>query len=189
VPEEHSEQLYPFMARSGVREEKTNMKQWEPSVYFKMGRLVAQVELILGPVIFFYNYFFGSYLGFDILLYIGWIIFAVGLPFLILGPYTLNKRGKAVEGEITILVDSGIFAVIRHPFYLGVIMLVSASMLISQHWLTLILGVPVLAWFFLYALPWEDKELIEIFGDDYKRYIKKVPRINFVVGLIRQYRK
>ena len=127
-------------------------------------------------------------MGLEILLYVGWIIFAVALPFLILGPYTLNKRGRVVEGDTTVLVDSGIFAIIRHPFYLGAIMLASASMLISQHWLTLILGVPLLAWFFMYTLPWEDKELIEIFGDDYKRYMEKVPRINFVVGLMRRAR-
>ena len=30
-----------------------------------------------------------------------------------------------------------------------------------------------------------DQELIEKFDDDYKRYMQKVPRINFLVGLIR----
>jgi len=161
------------------------MKKWEPSVFFKVGRLVAQVEIILGPIIFFYNYFVSSYLGLEILLYVGWIVFAVGLPFLILGPYELQKKGGLVEADTTVLVDSGVYAVIRHPFYLGGILLVSASILVSQHWLTLILGVPVLAWFFIYALPWSDKELIEKFGDDYKRYMQMVPRMNLLVGLIR----
>ena len=31
----------------------------------------------------------------------------------------------------------------------------------------------------------EDKGLIEKFGDYYKRYMQKVPRMNFIVGIIR----
>lgn len=143
------------------------------------------MEIILGIIIFFYNYFISAYLGLDILLYVGWIIFAVGLLFFILGPYEFAKRGKAVEAETTALVDSGIFAVVRHPFYLGGMLLVCASILISQHLVTLVLGVLVLAWFLVYALPWSDRELIEKFGDDHKRYMKKVPRLNFTAGIIR----
>ena len=30
-----------------------------------------------------------------------------------------------------------------------------------------------------------DQELTEKFGDDYRRYMQKVPRVNFLVGLIR----
>ena len=30
-----------------------------------------------------------------------------------------------------------------------------------------------------------DQELIEKFGDDYKRYMQEVPRMNFLLGLIR----
>ena len=67
-------------------------------------------------------------------------------------------------------------------------MLALASILISQHWLTLVLGVAVLAWFFAYALPWSDEQLIEKFGDEYRRYMQKVPRTNFVAGLIRTLR-
>ena len=50
-------------------------------------------------------------------------------------------------------------------------------------WLTLVLGVPLLLWFFVYVLPEENSHLVEKFGDNYKRYMQNVPRINFFVGV------
>jgi protein-S-isoprenylcysteine O-methyltransferase Ste14 len=35
----------------------------------------------------------------------------------------------------------------------------------------------------------EDQRLIEKFGDDYKRYMQSVPRMNFLVGVIRLVRR
>ena len=34
-----------------------------------------------------------------------------------------------------------------------------------------------------------DEDVIEKFGDDYKAYVKKVSRANFLVGIIRRFRK
>ena len=31
----------------------------------------------------------------------------------------------------------------------------------------------------------EEKNAIEKFGDDYKQYMKKAPRFNFIVGIVR----
>jgi len=34
-----------------------------------------------------------------------------------------------------------------------------------------------------------DKDAIEKFGDDYKTYMKKVPRMNFLLGILRLLRR
>jgi protein-S-isoprenylcysteine O-methyltransferase Ste14 len=122
-------------------------------------------------------------------LYVGWLIGLAGLIFFLLGLYEFKKRGKAAKGRsfllTTVLVDSGIYCVVRHPEYLGSMLLVLGSILISQHWLTLVLGVPLLVWFLAYVFPEADKDLIEKFGDNYKHYMQKVPSINLLVGVIR----
>ena len=165
------------------------MKQWEPSLFFKVCRLFLRVQIVLGLIIFCYNYFVQAYLGVQLLLFVGWLIGLTGLLFFILGTYDLKTHGEAKKGQsfllTSVLVDYGIYSVVRHPEYLGSIFLLVGSILISQHWSTLILGIPLLMWFFIYVLPNEDKHLKEKFGDHYLRYMKKVPSINFLVGIIR----
>ena len=128
-------------------------------------------------------------MGVGVLLYVGWLIGLVGLIFFILGLFELKKKGEAAKGGsfllTTVMVDSGIYSVVRHPEYLGSMLLVLGSILISQHWLTLVLGVLLLVWFFVYVFPEADRDLIGKFGDNYKRYMQNVPNINLLVGVIR----
>ena len=72
--------------------------------------------------------------------------------------------------------------------FLGVVLLLCASILISQHWLTAIMGVPCIVQMPIWMRKSEE-HLIRKFGDDYKRYMERVPRMNFVVGIIRLLRR
>ena len=64
----------------------------------------------------------------------------------------------------------------------------AASILISQHWLAMIVGVIISAWSYSEAVK-EEKSLIVKFGDDLKRYMQKVPRMNFLLGIIKLLRR
>jgi len=105
---------------------------------------------------------------------------------------SFEEKGGAQEGEswlaTSVVVDRGIYAVIRHPMYLSFMLLVLALMLISQHWLSVIFGLPIVVFLYL-AMRVEEQSNIERFGDDYIRYMDKVPRINFLVGIIRLVRR
>jgi len=168
------------------------MKKWEPSLFFRACRLLLRAQIILDLIIFCYNYFFRA-LWVMVLVYFGWLVGLTGLVFFILGSYELQKMGKSAEGKsfllTTLVIDSGIYAIVRHPEYLGSMMLVFGSILISQNWFTLVLGLLLLLWFFVYVLPEEDGHLIEKFGDDYKRYMQKMPRMNLLLGVIRLLRR
>jgi protein-S-isoprenylcysteine O-methyltransferase Ste14 len=74
--------------------------------------------------------------------------------------------------------------VIRHPIYLSFIFFVIALILISQHWLSVIFGFPMIAFLYL-SMRWEEQTNIEKFGDEYRLYMRSVPRMNLLLGVIR----
>jgi len=103
-----------------------------------------------------------------------------------------RKRGGAPKGEsvvhTTVLVDSGVYAVVRHPQYLGFMLFVFALVLMSQHWLSVLSGVLGSPLFYRDVLR-EEQMSVEKFGDDYKRYMERVPKMNFLIGILRLLRR
>ena len=157
---------------------------WGSAVLFLM---FAQIIVGIG-----YGTIFGPYLGYKFPLYVGWIVSAVSLPFWFSTLIYFPKEGRHQEGkrfvDTTVLVDSGLYGVVRHPQFLGCIMLMFASILVSQHWLSVIIGIPISVWLYM-EIPKEEKGLQIRFGDDYKRYMEKVPKLNPLVGVIRLLRR
>lgn len=161
----------------------------------RFGQLVSLVAYLfflqtIGGII--YGVLFGPSLGLQTLFYVGWVILPVALLFFFSIAIYFKKEGKPGEGKslmnTTVLVDSGTYAIVRHPQVLGTILLMSASILISQHWLAAIVGVPLIVWAYLEAAN-EEKGLIIKFGDDYKRYMRRVPRMNLLLGIMRLLRR
>jgi len=148
---------------------------------------VAAVPLMLAQIIVsvIYGIVFGPYLGLSIPFYVGWIILVVGLPFFFSPSIYFPKaqEGKSVM-DTRVVVDSGTYGIVRHPQVLGCILLMCGSILISQHWLSAIVAVPIFVLFYRYVLK-EEKNLIVKFGNDYKCYMQRVPSMNFIVGIIR----
>jgi len=140
----------------------------------------------IGGVI--YGVWFGPFLGIQPLFYVGWVILPVALFFLFSIVIYFKRDGKPGEGkglmDTTVLVDSGTYAIVRHPMLLGSILLMFASILISQHWLVAIVGVILSASGYRDQVKLE-KGLLVKFGDDYKHYMEKVPRLNVILGIIR----
>jgi protein-S-isoprenylcysteine O-methyltransferase Ste14 len=56
-------------------------------------------------------------------------------------------------------------------------------MLIAQHWTSVVLG--LVSMVLAYADTFKaDQYCIEKFGDAYRHYIERVPRVNFVAGIV-----
>ena len=122
----------------------------------------------------------------------GWIILWIAGLFGIVPIFTLRKKGGMVKGRdythTTVLVDSGIYGVVRHPQYLSFMLINFGLLLIAQQWLTTAMGVVAIA--LNYQIMVEaDQAGIEKFGKDYLRYMEKVPRMNFLAGVIRLARR
>jgi protein-S-isoprenylcysteine O-methyltransferase Ste14 len=134
------------------------------------------------------SFFLYNKSGLQVLRHVGWIILAVSAVFGWTPIFTLRKQGKVARGKsyvhTIVLVDSGIYAVVRHPQYLAGLLMNLALMLIAQHWFIGIIGVAAMVLNYIDTLRAE-QDLIEKFGADYKRYMQKTPRMDFLLGLIR----
>jgi protein-S-isoprenylcysteine O-methyltransferase Ste14 len=138
------------------------------------------------------SFFLYNQTGIPVLRYIGWIIWAVMCVFGLVPILALRRKGGVPEGKgythTTVLVDSGIYAIVRHPQYLAFMLLNLFLILIVQHWFITIIGLPAMALSYVIALD-ADRLGVEKFGDDYKRYMQTVPRVNALVGVIRLLRR
>jgi protein-S-isoprenylcysteine O-methyltransferase Ste14 len=132
----------------------------------------------------------GSY---PALFVLGWIVWAFGMVLVMAPIIMFPRRGGVQKGKsfvsTTRLVDTGIYSVVRHPQYLGGILAIFVTTLLwYPHWLFGVLGVTGAVIVYLGAKE-EDQRLVQQFGDDYIRYMQKVPRMNIIAGLIRRLRR
>jgi len=102
--------------------------------------------------------------------------------------YLLVKYGEIKDGQTYmqagIVVDRGLYAITRHPQYLGYIFLACGFALLSQHWVAVLLAVVGATCFYLQAVR-EERHCLAEFGDAYAQYCRRVPRFNVVLGVIR----
>ena len=124
---------------------------------------------------------------------IGWVVWGLGMV-LVMAPIVMfPRRGGVPKGksfaETTRLVDTGIYAVVRHPQYTGGIYAIFlTTLLLYPHWLFGMLGAAGTVVLYMGCRE-EDQRMIEKFGDDYKRYMQRVPRMNFFLGVTRLLRR
>jgi protein-S-isoprenylcysteine O-methyltransferase Ste14 len=126
------------------------------------------------------------------LVHAGWAILAVGLIFIFLPMVVLRSKGRPKKDEdftqTTVIVDSGIYAIVRHPLYLGWLLMYVAVIFFSQHLLIIMMGILGTVCMYLIARQ-EDQHLIEKFGEAYERYMQSVPAMNVLDGIIRYLRR
>lgn len=119
---------------------------------------------------------------------IGWGIWALSMIFG-LGPiFILKQRGDVPKGrsyvETNQLVTTSLYAIVRHPQYMGIFLFNLALMLLAQHWLVLLLG--IMSMFLLYLeIQSADNEALEKFGEQYRSYMQEVPQMNILLGFVR----
>lgn len=144
--------------------------------------LLTVTQYILG-FFFLYNPY-----GSIALRMIGWLVWVVSCIFGFLPMQTLRKKGNVPDGSsyvhTTTLVDSGIYAIVRHPQYTGWMLFNFSLMLITQDWISA--GIGCISLVIMYSqINKADRECIQKFGDPYLRYMEKVPKINLITGTLR----
>jgi protein-S-isoprenylcysteine O-methyltransferase Ste14 len=133
------------------------------------------------------SYLFYRWVNIAVITYFGWILLFLGCGFFILPGWDFKRRGKSPEGKsvvrTTVVVDSGFYSVVRHPMYLGWVLIILGLVLMSLHMVTVIIGIPsmVLAYQSMFM---EEEMNIKKFGDAYRKYMETVPRMNIIKGIL-----
>jgi protein-S-isoprenylcysteine O-methyltransferase Ste14/ubiquinone/menaquinone biosynthesis C-methylase UbiE len=123
---------------------------------------------------------------------VGWIVWGIGMTLVMAAIVMFPRRGGVPKGKsfvhTTKLVDTGIYAIVRHPQYLGgVLSIFLTTLLWYPHWLFAVLGI-IGALAVYWSARDEDKRLIEKYGANYIDYMSRVPRLNIILGIMRALR-
>jgi protein-S-isoprenylcysteine O-methyltransferase Ste14 len=136
----------------------------------------------------FLTILFYNKVGVDILRNIGWIILFVSAILGWVPIFQFRRMGGVQKNQsyvkTTKLVRSGIYSVIRHPQFLGGILLGLSLILITTHWSVAVTGIVVM-FIFAMGVVEGDRSALMKFGEEYRKYMNDVPMINILWGLIK----
>jgi len=103
----------------------------------------------------------------------------LSLPFLIFSFYLIKMSHREIfenRREKLTVVQTGIYALVRHPMYLSTIVLCLAILILSLSVLSFIIWI-ILIIFYYYIASYEEQILISKLGDQYIEYHSKVPML------------
>ena len=84
---------------------------------------------------------------------VGWIIFVFGASFFVLSVITLRRKG------VSKIVDSGVYSIVRHPMYLGAMMMFLSQIFLGQNWIVVIGGVVAIVCCYLIIISGDDRSI------------------------------
>ncbi len=125
---------------------------------------------------------------------VGWLalvgvsLVLVALVFLIVPVVQFKRHGGVARGDIfantTVVVDTGLYAVVRHPQFLAMPVLVVGIALLAQRLDAVLVGAAAVG-AFLVDFRRADRRDIAKFGQAYREYAQRVPGWNPIAGLWR----
>ena len=104
-----------------------------------------------------------------------------GMMAICIRKYFFNLSGvdvffkKKISGSLTLEVN-GLHRLTRHPLYLGTLLFAWGFFLAWPYPQHLIANV-VMTIYVMIAIGWEEKKLVQEYGNAYKEYAEKVPRL------------
>lgn len=119
---------------------------------------------------------------------LGWAVWTCAIA--LIWASMISPRSKAIPQQrddqscASITFRGGIYAIVRHPRYLGWLLLYVAVIMLAQHWLALICAIPGIVCMCLISRV-EDRRLVYKLGPAYEQYMRCVPTLNPLTGLAR----
>jgi len=105
------------------------------------------------------------------------LIISFGLILLIIGWYEVYKYREGIA-------MTGLYRLVRHPQYLGIILIMTGFMI---QWPTIptLIMYPILLYIYHRQALKEEKYMLEKYGEEYRRYMETTPRYNILKKLFK----
>jgi protein-S-isoprenylcysteine O-methyltransferase Ste14 len=182
IGSKHLTARWESLAGIAVQEAKKSEAMGTSDVLLAVGAVLFLIQLLV--LVFLYNM-----QAHILVLGAGWILMVPSFLLMTLSMASLDRVGKA-NGDGTSqprLVETGLYGVVRHPFYLGWALMAVSIALVSQLWLSIVLMLLqlVVVW---WAVREEESLNLGAFKDSYASYQVRVPAMNLFQGAYRKYR-
>lgn len=86
----------------------------------------------------------------------------------------IGRRSRTRGGDVGGLMDSGPYARVRNPLYIGNILLFAGFGAIRWPWIFVV--VPMFCFHYHHIIAWEERNLSAQLGQPYRDYLRRVPR-------------
>ncbi len=143
---------------------------WASKKWSKAGRCSAlSTHIVILPLTFIYSIFLPLQIG-TAWFYVGLFVCIVGLAISYIAPINIAKTQITKEP-----VTKGIYRFSRHPIYLGGFLVYLGIGIACASWLFILFA---LAWLILWliAVPAEEQNLLEKYGNAYREYMDRTHR-------------
>ena len=127
-----------------------------------------------------------------IVIYISIVIVVLGIFLAVWATYLHYKRGGLKHDETVILIKDEPYSIMRHTEFAPMMLPTLLPIILSKYVPFTPLSVAailVMIIYIYYGVYLEEKMDIPKWGDEYRQYMKEVPRFNFIVGLWRLRRR
>lgn len=143
--------------------------------------VISEWLVVASLAVIFRNFLLGDGLDLGVLSWLGLLILISGLALNVWTGRQLSLRTlvgypelKLIEGQR--LVSTGPFSTVRHPTYLAHILMLAGIFLITGYTGTGFLALFDILISYYAIIPLEERELEARFGDDYRKYKRRVPK-------------
>ncbi len=148
----------------------------------------AGLSFLLQLLLLFY---FDSY-GLNIIIFgIGWLMLIPSFLLLTLSLMALHTYGNIPDGkslvDTTLIVTNGVYGIIRHPLYVGYMLMSISLALITQSWFSALCTLVIIP-LVMIIIHREEKANSIKFLEQYSQYQKEVPLLNIFKGIWTYYR-